>query len=409
MSDAVVIIGGSHGGAQVAARLREGGFGNRIILVSDEPCAPYHRPPLSKAYLKDPSGGLPYLRGDDFYAQNDIDLRLGERAISIDPAQKEVALASGSQIAYGHLVLATGARVRKPDLPGADAKGVYYLRTAGDSDMFRAALTQGQKLVVVGGGFIGLEAAATARSLGCSVTVIEAADKVMGRAVAPQISAYFLAAHRASGIDIKLATGLASIETNDKDEAVAVHSSAGERMPADAVLIGIGVLPNMELAQEAGLTCGNGVFVGPDLRSSDPSIFAIGDVAFFPVAKTGSRLRLESVQAATDHARHVAKEILGEHGTYDEVPWFWSDQADLKLQMVGLGIGADDYVLRGDPAAGKFSVAHVKEGEIIAVDSVNAPADHMVFRKLLAGQSTPTADQFGDINFDLRAFMRAQR
>lgn len=411
MTKAVVIIGASHGGAQVAARLREGGFGDDVILISDEAYPPYHRPPLSKAYLKDPSGGLPFLKGDDFYAQNQIDLRLGERALSIRPAQKEVQLASGGTLSYGHLVLATGARVRKPDLPGAQAKGVFYLRSASDSDQFRKAITGGQKLVVVGGGFIGLEAAATAKALGCSVTVIEAADRLMGRAVAPQISDYVLGVHRRAGIEIKLQTGLAAIETNAQDEVVGVQTSpqasGSASLAGDAVLIGIGVLPNIMLAEEAGLACGNGIVVGPDLRTSDPHIFAIGDVAAFPYAKTGRHLRLESVQAASDHARHVAREILGQTGIYNQVPWFWSDQADVKLQMVGLGIGADSYVVRGDPLADKFSVAHVKGEEIIAVDSINAPADHMVFRKLFAGTKLPSAEAFADQSFDLRSFMRS--
>lgn len=413
MSDAVVIIGGSHGGAQVAARLRDGGFAEDIVILSDEPYAPYHRPPLSKAYLKDPSAGLQYLRGDDYYTQNGIDLRLGERAVSIDPAAKRVRLAAGGNLAYGHLVLATGARVRVPNMANADAEGVYYLRTASDSDELRSAVINAKRLVVVGGGFIGLEAAATARQLGRDVVVLEAADRLMGRAVAPEISEYFLKKHQAAGIDIRLSTGLASIDANAHGEAIAVLTASGERLEADAILIGIGVIANSELAEDAGLECENGIKVGPDLRTSDPHIFAIGDVAQFPDVKSGSSIRLESVQAATDHARHVADAILADIrerdvGPYQEVPWFWSDQADMKLQMVGLGLAADQFIARGDPDSGKFSIAHIKTGEIIAVDSVNAPADHMVFRKLFAGKDLPTPDQFADPEFDLRGFLKAQ-
>lgn len=408
MSDTVVVIGGSHGGAQVAASLREGGFAEDIIVLSDEPYAPYHRPPLSKAYLKDPSNGLQFLRGEDYYQLNDIDLRLGERAVAIDPAKKQVQLAAGGNITYGHLVLATGARVRVPDVPGIDLDGVHYIRTASDSDGMRAELMAGNKIAVVGGGFIGLEAAATARQLGKEVVVLEAADRLMGRAVAPAISEHFLESHQAAGIDVRLATPLAEI-TTDGAKASGVKTTSGEIIDADLVLVGIGVIPNIELAETAGLTCKNGIVVDASLRTDDQSIFAIGDCANFPFAKTDAMIRLESVQNATDQARFVAKQILGDQGQFDEVPWFWSDQADLKLQMAGLGIGADRYVTRGIPAENKFSVAHIANEQIIALDSVNAPADHMVFRKLLGSGTLPTPEQIADPNFDLRAFFKAAR
>ena len=406
MTDRVIVVGASHGGAQAVASLRDGGFEGEIVLIGDEIRPPYHRPPLSKAYLKEPSEGISPLRGESYYAEQSIELRLGETVTAIDPSTKTVTLASGDALEYGSLILSLGARVRKPNMAGADAEGVFYMRTADDSDALRASLDGSETIVVVGGGFIGLEAAATARQLGKSVIVLEAADRLMGRAVAPAISDYFAEQHRAAGIDIRLSTPLKAIRT-DGHRATGVEFGEGEIVDAATILIGIGVIPNVELAEAAGLSCSNGIAVDAFTRTSDPSIYAIGDCANFTFFKSGQPIRLESVQNATDQARVAAAAILGKDQPYEEAPWFWSDQADLKLQMAGLGAGADRYVLRGDPADGKFSVAHVADDQIIAVDSVDAAGDHMVFRKLLGGDELPTPDNMADTDFDLRAFFKA--
>lgn len=387
----VVIVGAGHGGAQAAASLREEGFQGRITLVSDERVAPYHRPPLSKAFLKDPSAGPQFLRGPKFFAEHAIDLFLQTRATALDLAASRVALSNGGALEFSHLVLALGGKPRRLAAPGGDAPGVYSLLSLPDAEALREALQKGGEAAVIGGGFIGLEVAATLVALGFKTTVIEAMPRVLGRAVAPLISEHMLRRHRGWGAEILLNESVARIEGDAKGPA-AVITQSGRRIGASLVVIGVGMVPNVALAEAAGLAIDNGVAVDAHLRTADPRIFAIGDCASYPHWSAARRLRLESVQNATDHGRAVAKAIVGRPEPYRAAPWFWSDQHNIKLQMVGLSLGVDDYVLSGDPEADRFSVYHFSGPRLVAIDSVNSPAEHMLGRRMLAAGFSPTKE-----------------
>jgi len=403
MPAGTVIIGGGQAGYQTAASLREAGYQEPVIILGEERELPYQRPPLSKAYLTgDTTAERLYFRPANYYEKHSIDLRCGERVSAIDRAGKRVTLASGSSLPYDHLVLATGAHNRKLPVHGAEHEGVLYLRSIADANLIKDRFAAAQAVVVAGAGFIGLELAAVASKLGKKVTVIEPLARCMSRAVSPAISQFFAEAHVGWGVDLRLNTRLASIE----GAASAVRSVAtveGERIPADLVLVGIGILPAAELAEAAGLKIDNGIVVDAQLATSDPAISAIGDCANFPDAGTGNRLRLESVQNAIDQGRCVAKRIAGKPADYAAVPWFWSDQRDLKLQMVGLTAGCDQTVLRGDPATRAFSVFCFKEGRLAGIESVNKAADHMFGRRLLGAHESITPEQAADLSFDLKA------
>jgi 3-phenylpropionate/trans-cinnamate dioxygenase ferredoxin reductase component len=328
----VLIVGAGHAGFQVAASLRQHGYGERICLINDEAHLPYQRPPLSKAYLK--GEGRPdslMFRPDKFYRDQNIEL-IGDRAVSIDRAARRLLLASGSSLDYGHLVLATGARNRLLDLPNANLGDVRYLRILDESEGLRQRISSAKGVVVIGAGFIGLEFAATARAKGVEVDVIELGTRVMARAVTAEISEYFQARHTAAGIRIHLGVQATSIESDGANIA-GVSLSDGRHLPADLVVVGVGVLPNVELAAEAGLPVAAGIIVNEHLLTADPNISAIGDCALFASPRFGGSLRLESVQNATDHARCVAARLTGNAKTYDGLPWFWSDQGDDKLQI----------------------------------------------------------------------------
>ncbi|HEY3912546.1 MAG TPA: FAD-dependent oxidoreductase [Stellaceae bacterium] len=414
MADPVVaIIGAGQAGFQTASSLRQEGFGGRILLIGDEPALPYQRPPLSKSYLAGDSGlDELWLRPEVFYETQGIDLVIGEIVSAIDRPGRRLRLASGGEIECDHVVLATGARFRPLPVPGAELDGVLPLRTLADADILRGRLSEVRDVVVVGAGFIGLEFAAVARAAGVAVHIVEVTQQPMGRVVSAQTSRFFTEAHRGWGATISLGTGVARILGSD-GRVTAVETTDGRVLPADLVLICIGVLPNAELAAEAGLAVDNGIVVDRHLATGAAEIFAIGDCANFPTrfapteqarGLTGhGRVRLESVQNGVDQARAVAAGIAGKPAPYDKVPWFWSDQAELKLQIAGITAGHDASVVRGDPESGSFSVFCFRHGRLLGVESVNRPADHIVARRLLAGDPRLRPEEAADESFDLRA------
>ena len=380
----VVIVGGGQGGFQAAASLRAEGYEESITIIGEEPHLPYQRPPLSKGMLLGKQEERhAILRTAEFYQTQRIDLIIGERVSAIEPSR--VRLASGATVSYSKLILATGARNRPLKLPGAEH--VCYLRTLHESAEVKRRMAEAQEVVVIGGGFIGLEVAAAARALGKNVTVMEAGPRLMARVVAPVVSEYFRSQHETRGVRVRLNAGMERVE-----------KSAGE-----LVVAGIGVLPNDELARAGGLAVGNGIAVNERLETSDPNIFAIGDCAEYPNPYAGARVRLESVQNAIDQAACVAKNITGKPTIYDAAPWFWSDQFDIHLQMVGLAPGFDQTVTRGDPASNKFSVLYYRDGLLKSVDSINRAAEHMTARKLIAARAQVSPEQAADESFDLKS------
>jgi len=398
----VLIAGAGHAGFQLAASLRQHGHKAGICLINDEAHLPYQRPPLSKAYLK--GEGRPdslMFRPDKFYRDQNIEL-IGDRAVSIDRAARRLLLASGTSLDYGHLVLATGARNRLLDIPNANLGDVRYLRTLDESEALRQRIASSRRVVVIGAGFIGLEFAATARARGLEVDVVELGGRVMARAVTAEISEYFQARHTAAGIRIHLGVQATSIES-DGVNVTGVSLSDGRHVPADLVVVGVGVLPNVELADEAGLPVAAGVIVNEQLLTSDPDISAIGDCALFASPRFGGSLRLESVQNATDHARCVAARLTGDAKTYDGLPWFWSDQGDDKLQIAGLTTGYDRVVVRGDREQRSFSAFCYKFGQLVGVESVNRASDHVFGRKILGMNRSIEPEQAADSGFDLKA------
>jgi len=376
-----IIAGAGHAGGQTAISLRQAGYEGRIIVCGDEPVPPYQRPPLSKKYL---SGELAlervFLRPEVFYARNDIELRLGSAVREIDPRQRTVVLDGGDALPFTDLVIATGSQPRRLDMPGSDLGNIFYLRTLEHTDAIRSALVAGRKLVVVGGGYIGLEIASTAKGLGLEVCVIEAADRILGRVTAPEMSAYYTRAHRARGVDIRLSTGVVAFEGNGTVEGVRCGS---ENIPADVVVVGIGIVPDVRLADSAGIRCEDGIVVDERCATSADHVYAVGDCTRHPNPILGRTLRLESVHNALEQARTAAANIAGTPTRYEQVPWFWSDQFDLKLQMVGISDGYDTIVQRGSMDGDDFAMFYLKDGVLIAVDAVNRPREFMACRKLV--------------------------
>ena len=403
-SSAVVIVGAGHAGVQAAASLRENGFDGGIILLSHEKDLPYQRPPLSKAFLKGEMDihGLP-LRAEAFFREQRIDLRLGASTTKIDRAARRVETIDGAAIEYDHLVLATGARHRRLEAPGVDLAGVFVLRTIADAAAIRERLSAGRRVVVIGAGFIGLEIAATAVSLGAEVTIVEIA-RPMGRAVSAVMSDFYLKAHNAFGAKVRLGVGVSAINGAGKAEAVVLTD--GEALPADLVVVGVGVSAEDELARACGLECANGIVVDGLLQTSDPAISAIGDCADFPNAALGFRTRLESVQNAVDQAKCVAARLAGKPAPYDALAWFWSDQADLKLMIAGLSHGVDAWVVRGDPETRAFSTFGFRGGKLAVVESVNRAADHAAAKRIIGTPKTLTPEEAADPSFDLRALAK---
>jgi 3-phenylpropionate/trans-cinnamate dioxygenase ferredoxin reductase subunit len=339
-------------------------------------------------------------RPDKFYREQKVEL-IADRAVSIDRSARKLLLASGSSLDFGHLVLATGARNRLLDIPNANLEDVRYLRTLDESEALRQRIASGQRVVVIGAGFIGLEFAATARAKGLEVDVVELGARVMARAVTAEISDFFQERHTAAGIRIHLGVQATSIES-DGTSVTGVSLSDGRHVPADLVVVGVGVLPNVELADEAGLPVAAGIIVDEQLLTSDPNISAVGDCALFASPRFGAELRLESVQNATDHARCVAARLTGDAKTYDGLPWFWSDQGDDKLQIAGLTTGYDRVVVRGDRGQRSFSAFCYKSGQLVGVESINRASDHVFGRRILAMNRSIEPEQAADLSFDLK-------
>jgi len=397
----VLIVGAGHGGFQLALSLRQLGFKDRICLINDEAHLPYQRPPLSKAYLKGSAGPDSLMfRPEKFFADQHIEL-LADRAVAIDRAARRLKLASGSSLDYGHLVLATGARNRLIDIPNASLPNVRYLRILDDSEDLRRRIATSKRVVVIGAGFIGLEFAATARIKGLEVDVLELASRVMARAVTAEVSDYFQARHAQAGVRIHLGVQATAIEASG-DKVTGVSLNDGRHIPADLVVVGVGVLPNVELAAQAGLAVGSGIIVNDRLLTADPNISAIGDCALFQSPRFGGSLRLESVQNATDHAKCVAARLTGDDHVYDGMPWFWSDQADDKLQIAGLTTGYDHVVVRGDPAQKAFSAFCYKGDKLLGIESVNRAGDHMFGRRFLPMDRSLRPEHAADAGFDLK-------
>ncbi|MBO9462043.1 MULTISPECIES: NAD(P)/FAD-dependent oxidoreductase [Stappiaceae] len=382
MQEDIVIIGAGQAGAQVAQSLRQGGFEGPLRLIGDEPHPPYQRPPLSKKFLAGEIGaeGL-WLRPPAFFTTNNIDHIPNTRVVAIDRGAKRLTLANGDTLPYGKLVLATGTNARLLTLEGANKKGVVTLRSIADVNVIRDILQKSSNVAIIGAGYIGLEVAAVAKSLGKSVTVIEAQDRPMKRVVSQAVSDYFSGLHKARGIELRLNTGIEAIEGGDS--VTGVRLSTGETVPAELVLVAVGAEPNDHLAAEAGLEVDNGILVDGCGQTSDPDIFAAGDCTRFYSNRYQRSVRMESVQNAIDQAKAVAQALLGQEVDYDPLPWFWSDQYDIKLQIAGLSEGYDDTKVVGSTEDSKFYVAYLHDGRLIAVDSINSPRSHMMARRVI--------------------------
>ncbi|MFK0007841.1 NAD(P)/FAD-dependent oxidoreductase [Paenarthrobacter sp. NPDC090520] len=400
----VVIIGAGQAGLQVADSLRSEGFDGPITLVADEQGVPYQRPPLSKDYLTPGKEPLPLpLRGEAFFTEKGIRLLSGVSVSAVDRTSRRVVLNDQQEVPYEHLVFATGARNRELGCPGAALQGIHGLRTLSDAEHLNSALSQARNVVVIGAGFIGLEFAVAARTHGCSVTVLEFAPRPMGRALTPGMSEWFIGAHTALGVNLRLSEGIDRFESDPEGHVMAAVSTTGQHYPADLVVVGVGVLPNDALAAESGLETNNGILVDATLRTSDPRVLAVGDCANFPNIHTGAQTRLESVQNATDHGRHAARTILGGSDTYTALPWFWSTQGPYRLQMAGIAGTGDDTLVLGDQDAAKFSILCFRDGVMAAVESVNMPADHIAARKLLTAGARITRAQAESEGFSLKS------
>jgi len=404
----VVIVGAGQAGVMTAEALRSGGFAGAITLLGDEPHGPYHRPPLSKAWL---AGEITepqlVMRAPEMLAKKNITLRTHANVAAIDRAAQTVLLTNGETLHYTGLVLATGSTPRSLPLPGMAAANVLPLRSRDDASRIATGLVhcaeQNLPVVVIGGGFIGLEVAATARKKGLAVTVLEAAPRLLGRVLPPVLSDWYAALHRGHGVNVVLDARIAAVETAN-DQAVAIQMADGTRVPCGLVVLGVGVSANDALAREAGLATDRGIVVDACGRTADPLIVAAGDCTARQLAD-GSLIRLESVQNATEQAKSAAAALLGQERPFVATPWFWSDQYDKKLQMAGLSGGADAWAVRGDMAGAAFSVYHFRAGQLVAVDSVNAAKDHLQARKLLDAGVSPTPAQASDLAFDLASLL----
>ncbi|AJE80401.1 FAD-dependent pyridine nucleotide-disulfide oxidoreductase [Streptomyces albus] len=394
-------MGGGHGGFETARSLRENGFEGALTLVSEESFAPYERPPLSKAYLVGQVCATDLaFREKSFYRDNDIELLVGDKVVGLDRADRTVCLSEGGVRGYDDLVLAVGASPVLPDIPGSGLEGVEVLRTLADAQRLRARLAPGQRLVVVGGGFIGLELASCAPGLGVDVTVVEVADRLMAGKISVPTAQHFLDFHRGNGVVCRLGTGARAIE-GAGGRVCAVHTTGGSRLPADLVVLAVGVRPRTELARAAGLAVDDGILVDTDLRTQDPAISAIGDCARFPSPHAGAPVRIESVQNAADQARHVAARITGAATAqaFSPVPWFWSQQGTMKLQIAGLTTGHDHVVTV--PGGRHPSALCFREERLVGIETINAPRHHLSGRRLLASERRPTAAEAAAPDFDL--------
>ena len=397
-----IIIGAGHGGGVLAANLRQNGYSGPITMIGEEPHPPYQRPPLSKGWLKgevDEDGLL--LRPRDWYAESNIALRTSTRVIRVDRATKSVTLSTDEVLTYDTLVLATGARARRLSLPGSDLKGFLELRTIEDAEAIKAWFQPGFRLAIIGGGYVGLEVAASARKLGVDVHVIEREDRLLARVAGPVLSDFFREVHEAHGVRFHFGAVVEGFDGLD-GQVSGVRIAGAAVLQCDAVLVGIGAVPNDDLARDAGLACENGVIVDGQARTSDPDIFAIGDMTQRPMPLYGRSVRLESVPNALEQARQAAAAICGTAEPKSETPWFWSDQYDLKLQIAGIPFQVDQIVVRGDPATRKFAVFHLSQNRVQAVEAINAPPEFIVGRQWLASRREIDVLRLADVSIPMK-------
>lgn len=401
-SPKVLIIGAGHAGGSTAAFLRQYGFTGPIVIAGTEPIAPYQRPPLSKAWLKGEADAESLmLKPEEFYPEHDIDLRLGLTATRINREAKTVTFDSGDVLDYDILVIATGARARRLSIPGSDLAGILELRTAADAEALKTALTPGARLAVVGGGYVGLEAAASARALGAEAVIIEREARVLARVASRPISAFYTEHHRSHGVEIILDASVVGF-VGENGHVTGVELADGRRIDCDVVLVGVGGMANVELARDAGLSCADGITVDQTARTDDPSIYAVGDVTHRPLPLYDRAMRLESVPNALEQAKQVASDISGHAPPPQEVPWFWSDQYDLKLQIAGVPFDADELVVRGDAATGGFAVFHLQGSKVLAVEAVNAPSEFMGGRLLVQQKKAVDPERLGDSSLTMK-------
>ncbi len=406
----VVIVGAGHAGAQAAIALRTGGFTGTVTMIGREPEPPYERPPLSKEYFaREKTFDRLYIRPPAFWGEKGVALKLSTEVTAVDPAAKSLTLSDGSTFTYGKLIWATGGDPRKLACKGADLGGVHAVRTRADCDQLMGEIDGGVKhIVVIGGGYIGLEAAAVLIKLGCSVTLLEALPRVLARVAGPQLSAFYEAEHRAHGVDLRTGVVVDNLEGIDGGRVTGVKLADGSVIPADAVIVGIGIIPAIGPLIAAGAAGGNGIDVDEFCRTSLPDVYAVGDCAAFACDFAGGAvMRVESVQNANDQASCVAKAICGAEKRYHAFPWFWSNQYDLKLQTAGLSVGYDSAVLRGKPENRSFSIIYLKGGKVIALDCVNMVKDYVQGRKLVEAGVSPDLHQLADTAVPLKELMPA--
>lgn len=404
LSDAkkIVILGGGQAGAQAIQSLRMGGYEGELTLIGDEPSLPYQRPPLSKAYMKGEfAEERLFFKPAAWYEDNKVELILSTPASRIDRKNQTVEMAHGAHVEYDALVIATGSRPRSLPLDGADLENVHDLRGLSDVERIQPQMVEGRNMVIIGAGYIGLEAAAVARQMGLSATVLEMAPRVLARVTSPVMSEFYEDEHRRQGVDIRTNARLARLEGKDGKVTAAILED-GTSLPADLVLVGIGILPNEELANEAGIACNNGILVDRDARTSDPRIFAAGDCASRPLVHYGRSSRLESVHNAIEQGKLAAAAILGKPRPSEDCPWFWSDQYDLKLQIAGLSQGYDQIVLRGSPEDRKFAAFYLKNGTLIAVDAVNSAPEFLASKKLIMMGAKVEPDTLSDTTVSMK-------
>jgi 3-phenylpropionate/trans-cinnamate dioxygenase ferredoxin reductase component len=401
MTSTIVIVGAGQAGAQAVDTLRREGFAGRLVLIGDEPELPYQRPPLSKKYLAGEltADRLPF-RHRSFYDDHRVELKLGVRAERLDPKARRVALAGGEEMAYDRLLLCLGAESRQLACPGIELSGLHYLRGIADVAAIQAGIKPGARVVIIGGGYIGLETAATCRKLGCEVTVLEMADRVMNRVVAPVVSQFFAQEHRAHGVNLICDARVIGLEGRERVERVLCAD--GTHHPADLLIVGVGCVATTRLASDAGLACDNGILVDEYCRTSDAAIYAAGDCTNHPSRHFGRRIRLESVDNAFEQAKTAAMNMLDRNIVHDRVPWFWSDQFENKLLIIGLSPGHDQAILRGDPAARSFSVCYLKDGELLALEAVNHSKDYMAARKVISERMRLDPNKLPDASIALK-------
>ncbi|MDJ0710275.1 MAG: FAD-dependent oxidoreductase [Woeseiaceae bacterium] len=408
MTGRIAIAGAGHAAGQLVTSLRQHGFAGDIVLVGDEPYLPYQRPPLSKKYLAgEMSAERLYVKPESFYEDAGVELHLNTRIEAIDRDESCLCTEGGDRLAYDKLVLAVGSRVRRLPIDGVELPGVHYLRSIADVNGIRDGLESGRRMVVIGAGYIGLEVAAVARQSGLEVTVIETADRVMSRVVSPEISDFYQIEHTNHGVKLRLSTGVESI--NGKRRVKSVTTSEGDDIAADVIVIGVGIVPNTELARAAGLEVDDGIVVDDHCQTSDPDIYAIGDCTLHPNDIYGRPLRLESVPNALEQAKTAAANLCGQDVAYSQVPWFWSDQYDLKLQIEGLSEGYDEVVIRGNPAERSFSCVYLKDSRLIAIDAINAPRDFVQSKAIIAAGEPIATERLADPETQLKDSVEAFR